>query len=221
MPDCHEPTRKGGKTKELTRQCALTRANLPVDQLVRFALGPDGNIVPDIDAKAPGRGVWISFDYEAVAQAAQKNVFARSLKHKVHVPQDLAQITRTRLEQRLSGALGLARKAGQLQTGATRVKSVIGDATIIALFTASNGAPDGRRKMMMALRSSGLEEEVPSFDILSSELLGLALGQENVIHAALTKGAAGKSALLRAQNLARYMAQTNEQPRLNERDDIL
>ncbi len=221
MPDCHQPARTGGKTKELTRQCALTRAVLPVDQLVRFVLGPEGNIVPDIDAKAPGRGVWISFDYEAVAQAVQKNVFSRSLKHKVLVPQDLAQITRTRLEQRLSGALGLARKAGQLQTGATRVRSVIGDATIIALFSASDGAPDGRRKMVVALRSSGLQEEVPCLDILSSEHLGLALGQENVIHAALTKGAAGKSALQRALNLARYIAQTNEQPLLNERDNIL
>ncbi len=183
---------------------------LPVAELVRFALGPGGEIVPDIDAKAPGRGVWIGFSIEAVEQAAQKNVFARSLKQPVKVPQDLAQITKTRLEQRVMGALGLARKAGQLQTGATRVKSAIAGETVIALLTASDAAPDGRRKMAVALRSSAQEQQVPHYDILTSAQLGLALGQENVIHAALTVGAAANSALLRVKNLSRYLAPANE-----------
>jgi len=183
---------------------------MPVDDLVRFALGPDGVIVPDIDARAPGRGVWIMFNNAAVEEAVRKNVFSRSLKQRVSVPQDLAQITRTRLEQRLAGALGLARKAGQLQTGATRVKSAISSESIIALLTASDAAPDGRRKMVMALRVSGREDQVPHFDILTSPQLGLALGQENVIHAALTHGAAAISALFRVRNFARYLAQPNE-----------
>ena len=166
--------------------------------------------MPDIDAKAPGRGVWVRFGFAAVEQAAKTNVFSRSLKQRVRVPQDLAQITRTRLEQRLTGALGLARKAGQLQTGATRVKSAIASQTVIALLTASDAAPDGRRKMLVALRGSAQEQQVPHFDILTSTQLGLALGQENVIHAALTEGAAANSALLRMENLSRYMAPANE-----------
>jgi len=192
------------------RQCALTRSRMPVADLIRFVADPQGNLVPDTDARAPGRGVWIMARQAAVAEAVRKNVFARSLKQKVQVPTELAQITRTRLEQRLSGALGLARKAGQLQTGATRVKSEIARRTIIALLTATDAAPDGRRKMMKALKSSGLKDLVPCFDILTSPQLGLSLGQENVIHAALTTGAAGNSALQRAQRLARYIAQPDE-----------
>ncbi|MCF6302747.1 MAG: DNA-binding protein, partial [Devosiaceae bacterium] len=108
------------------------------------------------------------------------------------------------------GALGLARKAGQLQTGATRVKSSIASGSVLALLTACDAASDGRRKMMATLRSQsrelGLQTEVPHFDILTSEQLGLALGQENVIHAALTYGAAAKSALQRVIKLTRYNA---------------
>ncbi len=192
------------------RQCALTRSSMPVGDLIRFVAGPGGDLVPDTDAKAPGRGVWISATQRAVAEAVGKNIFARSLKQKVQVPTDLALITRTRLEQRLSGALGLARKAGQLQTGATRTRSEIANGTIIALLTASDGAADGRRKMVGALRASGQENQVPHFDFFSALQLGLALGQENVIHAALTTGAAANSALKRASRLARYVAQPDE-----------
>jgi len=183
---------------------------MPVSDLIRFVAGPEGNLLPDTDAKAPGRGVWISATEAAVTEAVRKNVFQRSLKQKVRVPTELAQITRTRLEQRLSGALGLARKAGQLQTGATRVKSEIANGTAIALLTASDAAPDGRRKMVGALRASGRKGLVPHFDILTAPQLGLSLGQENVIHAALTTGAAANSALKRAQRLARYIAQPGE-----------
>jgi len=197
------------------RQCALTRTVMPVGDLIRFVADLEGNLVPDTDAKAPGRGVWITATRAGVAAAARKNVFARSLKQKVQVPTELAQITQTRLEQRLSGALGLARKAGQLQTGATRVKSEIAGGTVIALLTATDAAPDGRRKIVGALKASGLKDLVPHFDILTAPQLSLALGQQNVIHAALTTGAAANSALKRASRLARYIAQPDE------RDDKL
>jgi len=203
------------KTSDHLRQCALTRTVMPVAELIRFVVDPEDNLVPDTDARAQGRGVWITATRTAVAEAVHKKVFARSLKQKVQVPTELAQITQTRLEQRLSGALGLARKAGQLETGATRVRSQIAAGTVIALFTARDAAPDGRRKMVGTLKASGLKELVPHFDILTAPQLGLALGQQNVIHAALSTGAAANSALKRALRLARYIAQPDE------RDDKL
>jgi len=193
--------------RELTRECALSREPRPVADLIRFALAPDGTLVPDTDAKAPGRGVWVRLHEKDVAEAVRRKVFARSLKQKVTVPDDLAHLTRTRLEERLTGALGLARKAGQLLTGATRVRTAIENGSATALFTATDAAPDGRRKMLQTLRSAGRADEVPHFELLTAEQMGLALGLENVIHAALTEGAAAKSALARASRLARYTAQ--------------
>src|SRR5262249_12605850 len=141
---------------DLTRQCALTREVKPVAELVRFVLGPDGRIWPDVDEKADGRGVWVSLSEEAVRQAATKNGFAKSLKTQVQLPEDLGALTREHLEQRLLGALGLARKAGQLVTGATRVKSALEAGEAVALLTATDAAPDGRNKMIGTLGALGI-----------------------------------------------------------------
>ena len=194
--------------QELMRECCLTRQTRPVSELLRFALGPDDELVPDIDAKAPGRGVWVTLSAEAVAEAARKKCFSRSLKQQVKLPADLAQLAQRRLEQRLLGALGLARKAGQLVSGATRVRAAIDKGAVLALITATDAAEDGRQKMQGALRALAARNEsglVPRFELLTSDQLGLALGQENVIHAALIPGAAAVSALARAQRLARYV----------------
>lgn len=194
------------------RECALTREKKPVGELIRFVVGPDDDLVPDTDAKAEGRGVWVSLGQHAVAEAVRKKAFARSLKGQVAVPADLADLTRLRLEQRLLGALGLAKKAGQVVTGATRVKAAIEAGDVVALLTASDAAADGRDKMLGTVRgwqraTAGAEAPaLPHFELLGSAQLGLSLGLENVIHAALINGAAAQSALARAQRLARYIA---------------
>ena len=198
----------------MTRMCALTRRELPVGELIRFVLGPDGLLVPDTEAKAEGRGVWITLSRAAVAEAVKKKVFARSLKTEVKLPDDLPGLTRQRLEQRMLSALSMARKAGQLTFGATKVKALLEGGDLVALITASDAAEDGRNKMVAtwkavhhAARESGIEGfEIPHFELLDSEQLGLALGLENVIHAALTRGAAAQSAMDKARRLARYDA---------------
>ncbi|NOZ33530.1 MAG: RNA-binding protein [Alphaproteobacteria bacterium] len=182
------------KAQPKTRECCLTRQSRPVTELVRFAVGPDGILVPDIDGRAGGRGAWVLADQGSVEQAMAKNAFGRSLKSPLIIPKDLAQLTAARLEQRVLGALGLARKAGQIAIGATKVEKAISAATIVALITASDGRPDGRRKMFGALKAAGLGF-LPRYGSLSSNQLSLALGYENVIHAALTGGAAASSAM--------------------------
>jgi hypothetical protein len=163
-------------------------------------------LTPDVDAKAPGRGAWVTLSLAAVEEAMRKKAFARSLKQGVEMPADLALQVRTRLEQRLLGALGLARKAGQLLTGATRVRSAIASGQVQALFTARDAAPDGRQKMLAGLRASESGGSLPHYELLTSDQLSLALGMGNVIHAALSTGAAADAALLRAERLSRYIA---------------
>lgn len=193
------------RQEDSTRQCAVTREVLPKSELMRFALSPDGTIVPDVDAKAPGRGAWVKLSKSVVEEAVAKKAFARSLKEPVEVPQELALLARTRLEQRLLGALGLCRKAGQLVTGATKVRAAIDKPGIIALFTSVDAAPDGRQKLAGAYNAHADGVPTAHFEFLTSEQMGLALGLENVIHAALVDGAAAQSALHRARQLARYL----------------
>lgn len=202
------------RREETVRMCALTREEKPVAELIRFVLGPDGVLVPDTEAKAEGRGVWISLSRQAVTEAIKKKVFGRSLKTEVTLPEDLPGLTGLRLEQRFLAALGMARKAGQFTYGATKVRALLEKGDLIALITATDASPDGRSKMvgpLKALHHAAREEgkegfEIPHFELLSSEQLGLALGLENVIHAALTRGAAAQAALEKAKRLARYSA---------------
>ena len=143
----------------------------------------------------------------------KKKAFEKSLKQKVGLPEDLPGLTRRRLTERFLAALQMARKAGQLVTGATQVREAITSGEIVALITATDAAEDGRSKLLSALKGAeraaseaGLGTPgVPHLELLDSAQLGLALGLENVIHAALVNGAASQSALKRAEKLARYL----------------
>ena len=199
---------------ELERRCALTHEVKPAADLIRFVVGPDDVLVPDTDAKAEGRGVWISLGEKQVAEAVKKKAFAKSLKTAVTVPDDLPALTRLRLEQRLLSSLMMAKKAGQLLTGMTKVKAALETGSAVALFSSIDAAADGRKKLLATLTAvtKSAEEQgfaappVPHFELLDSAQLGLALGIENVIHAAPTQGAAGEAAVKRADRLARYIA---------------
>lgn len=188
------------------RSCCVTRETLPKTELIRFAVGPNGEILPDIAGKAGGRGVWVTANKQILAQAVAKNAFARALKTNVNVPADLVDITQAHLEKRLLGALGLAMKGGHLVTGYAKVRSAIEKEKIAALIAASDGSMDGRKKMTQLLRAMALEDEVPQIDLLNAEQLSLALGGKNVIHAALVGGAATKSAMERYKQLIRFLA---------------
>ena len=199
---------------DVERRCALTFEVKPAAELIRFVVGPDDVLVPDTDAKAEGRGVWLSVGEKFVAEAIKKKAFAKSLKSNVTVPDDLPALTRLRLEQRFVSALQMARKSGQLLTGAMKVKAALETGEAVALIIATDAAEDGKKKMLATLKaSSKAAEELglpgadrPHFELLDSAQLGLALGIENVIHAAPTQGAAGEAAVKRAEKLARYIA---------------
>jgi predicted RNA-binding protein YlxR (DUF448 family) len=199
---------------EVERRCALTHEVKPAADLIRFVVGPDGVLVPDTDMKAEGRGVWISLGEKQVAEAVRKKAFAKSLKSEVRLPEDLPGLTRLRLEQRLVAAIQMAKKAGQLLTGMTKVKEALETGIAVALFTATDAAEDGRKKLLATLKAAtkSAEEQgmgrvnVPHFELLDSARMGLALGIESVIHAAPTQGAAGDAVVKRAEKLARYAA---------------
>lgn len=201
------------KNRVVERMCCVTRQTRPVEEMVRFAVSPDNHLVPDIDGKAPGRGVWATLSRRTIEQAVAKGAFQRSLRSAVLVPADLALQVHSRLEERLLGALGLARKAGQLLSGATKVKKGIEAGDVVALFTATDASADGRRKMLGTLRARDDAQKVHHFEILGSDQLGLALGLENVIHAALIEGSASASALKRAQRLARFVSEVENETR--------
>jgi predicted RNA-binding protein YlxR (DUF448 family) len=191
-------------TAESLRRCALTRASHPKDELLRFVLAPDGTIVPDIKEKLPGRGVWLSAAHDIVAEAAKRNVFARTLKAEVEVPEGFADRVDRLLADAALGAFALANKAGEVVFGAAKVEEAIAKGNVLALVHAREGAEDGCRKLEGKFRGMAGERPSPAVDAFGTDELGLASGRTNVIHAALIQGGAALRFLAAASRLERY-----------------
>jgi predicted RNA-binding protein YlxR (DUF448 family) len=192
--------------------CAVTRQVSPVDDLIRFVVGPSGDVVPDLKRKLPGRGLWLSASHATVSEAVKRKVFSRGFKREVRVSPALANETERLLVRAVIEALAMAAKAGQVVSGFTKAEDAIGQRDMVALLHASDGAADGIRKLDAKLdaqtrqtaENTGKSHDVPVIAALTSEELDLALGRSNVIHAAVLAGPAGKTFLSRSQILVRY-----------------
>jgi predicted RNA-binding protein YlxR (DUF448 family) len=192
--------------------CAVTRQVSPVDDLIRFVVGPSGDVVPDLKRKLPGRGLWLSASHATVSEAVKRKVFGRGFKREVRVSPTLADETERLLVRAVIEALAMAAKAGQVVSGFTKAEDAIGQRDMVALLHASDGAADGIRKLDAKLdaqtrqtaENTGKSHDVPVIAALTSEELDLALGRSNVIHAAVLAGPAGKTFLSRSQILVRY-----------------
>ena len=159
-------------------------------RLIRFVAGPDGLVVPDLARKLPGRGLWVAADRASVETAAKKGLFARAAKAKVQAPPDLANLVETLLKRRLLSGLGLARRAGDLTSGFEKVSAAITAGKAAWLIEASDGAADGRGKLLRLARHQTPPPGV--FGLFGAAELGLALGGENVIHTAFLAGRAAE-----------------------------
>ena len=159
-------------------------------RLIRFVAGPDGVVVPDLARKLPGRGIWVAADRASVTTAARKGQFARAAKAPLKAAPDLADQVQVLLKSRLLSGLGLARRAGDLTSGFEKVSSAIASGKAAWLIEATDGAADGRRKLLsQARRQNPPPGLVGLFDATE---LGLALGLENVIHTAFLAGRAAE-----------------------------
>lgn len=189
---------RGGAAKSRSapeRRCIASGESSATDGLIRFALSPDGALVPDLAERLPGRGAWLTARRDAVALAAKKRLFSRAFRQPVEVPEGLAELLEHQIVQRMVDAIGLARKAGAAVNGFEKVRARLGQGQVGAVFAASDGAEDGRRKV------AGVRGDAPLVECLTSEELGLAFGRDSVIHAAFDAGGATNRVLREALRL--------------------
>ena len=194
---------RGPHTRERERLCAATRTVQPVSDLIRFVIGPDGEAVPDIKCKLPGRGVWVTATKQALEEAIKRKAFARGFKRDVRLPMDLGTRTETLLEQSALDALAIAGKAGLVAAGFSKAAAALERENVVALLHSVEASPDGVRKLGAAVRHRP-SREVPVIEFLTSAQLDLALGRPNVVHAALLAGPASDTFLSRSRRLERF-----------------
>jgi len=182
------------------RRCVVTGAVGPKTALIRFVVGPDGALVPDVTGRLPGRGIWLSASRQAVETAVTKRLFARAARSPVTVSPTLCDDVEALLARQLRNALGLAYKAGAVAAGFAKADALIAKGRAAALMEACDAGPHGVAKLGARAASAG----VPVISILTSEEMGLALGRENMVHAALGTERLGLRVVEEARRLAGF-----------------
>lgn len=176
------------------RTCVLTRRKAAKEELIRLALGPDGTVAPDVRARAPGRGAWIGANRAeldaANAKGKLKAALQRAFKtNDIRVPADLGERIEQALRQTALDRLGMEARASNLINGADRVETAARSGKVHMLIHAADAGDDGRRSLDQAWRVGGGDSQGVIFPE-ERTILSMALGRENVVHAALTDPAA-------------------------------
>jgi uncharacterized protein len=217
-PDCDNPG--DGEPEPETgplRQCIVTRERLPKERMIRFVIGPDHQLVPDLVARLPGRGMWLSASGDVVeelpraqddGQGKEKRgggladrrltrAFSRAARGPVSVPPDLSAILQAALVRRITELLGLTRRAGQAVAGFEKAREYLRTSPSRLVLQASDGSVAERARFL-----SGAAADTMVFDPLPGAVLGRIFGRDHVVHVAVAPGKLAESLAIEASRLA-------------------
>ncbi len=183
------------------RMCIVTREVRDEAQLIRFVRGPDGAVVPDINRKLPGRGVWVSLSKARVSEAVKRRAFSRGLGEGSEAGADLPDQVGGLLRKAAVSYVSLAKKAGEAVAGNAKVEEMVASGRARLVIHAREAAQNGRQKIDN-LSGPGVE----TIGFFTSTELDLAFGRTNVIHAAVAKGGLAEKLLQAARRAEAYDA---------------
>ena len=178
------------------RRCLVSGEVLARERMIRFVVDPGGEIVADIEAALPGRGLWVTASSGALERAAERDLFSRAARRKVRIPDRLAAAVADRLLGRCQSLLGLARRAGTLTVGFEKVRAEIARGRTAVLVQAADASPHGTAKLERGVAAPR------RVTVLTRAELSLAVGRENVVHAALARGRLANRFVVDAGRLA-------------------
>lgn len=187
-------------TIDRERRDLVSHQVMDESRLIRFVAGPEGQVVPDLGRKLPGRGLWVESTRAAVDQAVRKNGFSRAAKTPLSAPADLSDTIERLLVRRCLDQLGLARREGVLISGFEKSAAAIRSGKAAWLVEAADGSADGRGKLL-ALAAHKTARICGAF---GADDLSLALGLENAIHAVLLAGGRADRWTIEVERLAGF-----------------
>jgi uncharacterized protein len=187
---------------ELTeRMCIVTRAVQDEQALIRFVRSPEGHVVPDLQRKLPGRGVWVSLSRERLREAISKKLFSRGFGAETKATNELIDLVGDLLRKQALSTFSLTKKAGLAVSGNSKVEDMVGKNQAQIIIHAREAAPDGRRKIDKLAAA-----DVKVINIFEVDELDLAFGRSNVIHAAVGRGKLAEKLLLAVKRIEMYDA---------------
>jgi uncharacterized protein len=179
--------------------CIVTRAEGTDETLIRFARAPDGLVVPDLSAKLPGRGVWVTCSAKVLGEAVKRQAFKRGFDADCTVPPDLIQQVSGLLRRQAVNTLSLARKAGEAVQGFTKVEEALRKGPVAILLHAAHAGADGVEKLD---RLKGHKTVISNS--LRGDEMDLAFGRPNVIHASIAAGGLADRLVVQLQRMASF-----------------
>jgi predicted RNA-binding protein YlxR (DUF448 family) len=198
------------------RQCVVTRERLPKERMIRFVVSPDRQLVPDLSARLPGRGIWLSASGDVIQlQRGQDDrerkeklgdgladrrlirAFSRAARGPVSVPSDLSAVLQAALERRIADLLGLTRRAGQAVAGFEKAREYLRTTPSRLVLQASDGSLAERDRFL-----SGAAPDTMVFDPLTGQVMGRIFGRDHVVHVAVAPGKLAQSLAVDAGRLA-------------------
>jgi predicted RNA-binding protein YlxR (DUF448 family) len=187
------------------RRCVVTRERLPKEQMIRFVVGPDRAIVPDLAARLPGRGIWLSARGDVLEPARAEadshrqlvRAFARAARGPVAVPSNLPSVLEEALVRRIAELLGLARRAGQAMAGFEKAREWLRANRARLVLQASDGSGPEKARFL-----SGVSSSVLIMDPLPGAAMGRLFGRDFVVHVAVAPGKLAESLAIEAGRLA-------------------
>lgn len=178
------------------RRCIVTRERLPKETMIRFVLDAERTVVPDLAARLPGRGMWLSVGADVLSTACTRGLFARAARGPVRIPPDLPQRVRSGLERRILELLGLCRRAGQAVAGFDKAREWLRNGRAALVVQASDGSAEERRRFL------GDATGVAVVSPLSGAALGTVFGRERTVHVAIAPGRLAQALQADSERLA-------------------
>lgn len=149
--------------------------------MLRFVVGPDRVLVPDLAARLPGRGIWLSARKDVLETARARGAFARAARGPLTVPPDLSTLLQAGLVRRIGATLGLARRAGQAVAGFGKAREWLRSGRAGVVMQASDGSADERARFLRGY-------DGPVLTPLSGADLGVVFGRDHVVHVVVAHG---------------------------------
>lgn len=187
------------------RRCFVTRRVDDKAALIRFVVGPNDTVCPDVAGKLPGRGLWLSAERDVLHTACVGNLFAKGFHAAVAVDADLTDRVEALVAERCLGLLGLARRAGMVAAGFEQARAMLASGGAGILVIARDAADDGRRRL------EKLDRAVPVIAVLSAVEMAQALGREHVVYVAVAKGRMAERIVTETGRLAGFRRAADEQ----------
>lgn len=196
------------------RRCIVTGVVQPKETLLRFVVGPGDVIVPDVDCRLPGRGIWLSPRRDVVNTAVVKRVFSKAARRAVSAPPDLAEKVGALLARRWLDTLGMARRSGRAVCGYEKVRAEVDAGRAALLVLARDASAAGKDKMRGPARG------VPVIEIFDGGELGAVFGRDVSVHVAVAEGKLARRLIEEAGRLAGFRDVTGSAGGPNPPDDI-